>query len=128
MREWLLRRGWQAVPRLRYHGYLHGGSEPLSAYGLAPWCLCAPAAPPHTRRISSSYLLRLTAIKCPAITTPDGYALWPEANAGDVVEGTCLLGYEGSVMRTCTGTTTSPGTWAEIDGSCDRTYTCLSVG
>jgi len=67
-----------------------------------------------------SYSFLLTAIKCPAIAA-EANAAWPESNAGDEVEGTCLPGYEGTIVRSCIGTTTSPGTWGAIDGSCERT-------
>lgn len=75
----------------------------------------------HKRFLLSDFLPP-TAIKCPAIAA-EANAAWPESNAGDEVEGTCLPGYEGTIVRSCTGTTTSPGTWGSIDGSCERACT-----
>lgn len=50
LRERLLRRGRQAVPRLRHHGHLHCRTEPLPAYGRASWRLCMTDVPiTHTK-------------------------------------------------------------------------------
>jgi len=64
-----------------------------------------------------------TAIKCPAITEGqgDGDAYWPETTVGHEAFGTCRPGYVGEPYRTCTGTTTSPGTWGPIEDACTRT-------
>ena len=76
----------------------------------------------HTKDFLLSDFLPPTAIKCPSIAA-EANAAWPESNAGDEVEGTCLPGYEGTIVRSCIGTTTSPGTWGSIDGSCERACT-----
>ena len=62
-----------------------------------------------------------SAIQCAKVT--EGNAEWPATDVDtEVVEGECLVGYNGTAERACLDGTTAPGVWGPIITACERMW------